>query len=172
MKANATNTLHTIATAAHPRLAPSLPTPKSNVADMCRPTRGNVLPRPPHPPTAPATRRHTGTGAAACRRKHRCRPHLRPVLLSSHHARLQSNPLGGSSPKASTTSARQSIRSTSPRTTTRSTNAFSARRTTGACRRSRLHAEQPIRQEVLPAPAPWHRPAYAFLFRRAGPQAR
>jgi hypothetical protein len=49
------------------------------------------------PQLLPPRRRHTCTGAAL-RRKRRCRPDLRPVLLSSHHARFQSEPPWGQEP--------------------------------------------------------------------------
>ena len=78
---DATNTPHTIATAAHPRLTPSLPTPKPPGRPE-PPPRGN---RPVPASPSPNCSRH----AAAIR------PHLRPVLLSSHYACLQSEPPWG-----------------------------------------------------------------------------
>lgn len=88
MKANATNTLHTIATAAHPWLTPSLPTPPIHLTDLSRPPTWQPS-RPGRPIAqllAPG-RRHTCPGPNTLRR---CRPYLRPVRLSSRHARLQS----------------------------------------------------------------------------------
>jgi hypothetical protein len=77
----------TIATAAHPRLTPSLSTP-IHLADLSRP-RGSRPDPGSHPPTARATpppHSHLRCGAST-----RCRLHLRPVLLS-RYARLQSEP--------------------------------------------------------------------------------